>query len=264
MHVFILEFACPEFSTVVGYQRSAAASNGERFIPCSQSTPVLRMVQTMLYTGDIVPCSEGRDGNTPFNLRTLSELFMFTQQFDLLGWLASFELFLNAAIIFYGLGASAMLETQTSYNEFLAWLRVVQPVGIKDAVALGCLTYSHTRWGSEGVHLDWLLAAMERLEYRHGHAISARKTDVPTPTTVFKSIGVATSGALAERLRSHTATSDVAGPEIRIELNVSDHCPDCQYYKDILGKSFFECLTTEACCQNVEICKPCLALHRSD
>jgi hypothetical protein len=75
--------------------------------------------------------------------------------------------------IFHVLGASALLETQTSYNEFLTWCRVVRPVGIKVAVALGSLTYSHTRWGTEGVHLDWLLAAMERLEYRQGPAISA-------------------------------------------------------------------------------------------
>jgi hypothetical protein len=263
MHAFILEFACPEFSTVLGAQRTAASSTRDQCIPCLQSTPVLRMIQTMLYTGDIVPCSEGRDGQTPFNLRTLRELFMFTQQFDLLGWLAHFELFLNAAIIYYGLGVAARLETQASYNDFLAWLRVVHPVGIKDAVALGCLTYSHARWGTEGVHLDWLLAAMERLEYAQVHVISTRKTKEEAPT-VWQSIGVSASGGPSAGLCSQAIPTEAPDHALRLELPESFQCSDCLYYKDILGKSFFECQTTEVCCTNVEICKPCLSLDRTD
>jgi hypothetical protein len=42
------------------------------------------------------------------------------------------------------------------------------------------------------------------------------------PSTEVKSIGGATSWALVEHLSSHIATSDAAGPEIRLEVNVSD------------------------------------------
>ena len=186
---------------------------------------------------------------------------MFTQQFNLLGWLTNFELFLNAAIIYYGLGAAAMQETQLTYNEFLEWLRVVQPAGIRDAVALGCLTYSHTRWGTVGVKQRWMLAAMERLEYHPAHVISLR---VPVADSdgisIHKSIGVITPHRRqSQRLRTRQSSPDVAAPEIRVEFNTAALCDDCRFYSDILRKSFFECLTTEACCPNVEVCRSCLA-----
>ena len=184
---------------------------------------------------------------------------MFAQQFNLIGWLSNFELFVNAAIIHYGLGTAAMRETQLSYNEFLEWLRVVQPAGVRDAVALGCLTYSHSRWGTTGVQQGWMLAAMQRLEYNPGHVICAHYHDAGRDAIqMFKSVGVETDAVgVSTRLRSSRSASEVADPEIRVEINTVALCEDCRYYRSILRKSFFECLTTEACCQNVEICKPC-------
>ena len=140
-------------------------------------------------------------------------------------------------------------------------MRVVHPAGIRDAVALGCLTYSHTRWGDAGVQQPWLLAAMQRLEYNNAHVIAIRRPAYESNAIqIHKSIASATvPHRLFSRPSSPQSEPDVADPEIRVDVKKSALCEDCRFYKSVLGKSFFECLTTEACCQNVEVCRPCLA-----
>jgi hypothetical protein len=158
-------------------------------IRSAQCTKVLRLVQEMMYHGNMNLCElKTFDPENPFCLQDLSELFMFCQQYDLLSWLSEFVPFLNAAICYYALGAAAMVETVTVYNEFIHWLVMIHPAGILDSVCLACVIYSQNRWGlppcldDSPVHTLWLLRLMCTIPRRSAHIIEPQLIDPPSKT----------------------------------------------------------------------------------
>jgi hypothetical protein len=171
-----------------------------RLILSPQCTKVLRLVQQMMYQGNMNLCSLQRvDPTHPFGLQDLSELFMFCQQIGLLTWLTEFVPFLNATICYYALGAPAMKETAPVYNEFIHWLAIVQKAGFLNSVCYACVVYSQHRWGWQDVQsqgpneqLHWLAAMMRKITSIPAHIIDPQYKHRSTTSSVNTKMQVTT------------------------------------------------------------------------
>jgi hypothetical protein len=71
------------------------------------------------------------------------------------------------------------------------------------------------------VQPEWLVTAMQLLQYNRAHGIHRHRTSAePRTATMFKSVGTSATRKPSARLRANQqGTSDVSDPEIRVELN---------------------------------------------
>jgi hypothetical protein len=164
-HLYVLQYANPDFAQIVGYHNTQAAyvarttvdakgvySSATRpdqlVIHSSHTRRVLVMLQDMMYVGRCAPCTpDDRPLERKFRLADISELFHFCHQNRMMFWLSNFREFLEAAVCHYGLGAAAMSCNRVEYTEFLEWLHKMQPeTGITESVCLAMCIYYRHRW----------------------------------------------------------------------------------------------------------------------
>jgi hypothetical protein len=183
MHEWILEYSVPDFARLVTRCDPSVRPQAHiRDMTVKWSVGCLRLIQSMLYTGQLEPCSLPDNIENRWGLEYLTELLTFSHSFDLMDWLSHFSEFINACVGHYALGAVAMLESQETYNGFLQWMRQIgRDCGVRDSVLLACCVYSKQRWGVDPrPSFGWLNGLMNAIPLLPTHSllISVDQDDV--------------------------------------------------------------------------------------